>query len=49
VPNKIIVYSKSIAQTVAIGEAIRCLIYYCNVNDQAGKAKRMKELMEGKH
>jgi hypothetical protein len=32
-PSKIIVYSKSVTQTVAIEEAIRCPIYYCNVDD----------------
>jgi hypothetical protein len=48
-PSKIIVYSRSVAQTVAIEEAIECPIYYCNVDDQAGKARQIKELMEGKH
>jgi hypothetical protein len=43
------VYSKSVAQTVAIGEAIEYPIYYCNVDDQAGKARQIKELIEGKH
>jgi len=48
-PSKIIVYGGSVEQTIAIGEALECPIYYCNVDDRAGKARRMKELMEGKH
>lgn len=48
-PNKIVVYSGSVEQTVKIREALRCPIYHCNVNDRAGKARRVKELIEGKH
>lgn len=48
-PSKIIVYGSSVEQTIAIGEALECPIYYRSVDDRAGKAKRMKELMEGKH
>jgi hypothetical protein len=33
VPNKIVVYSSSIEQTVEIRKALKCLIYYCNVNN----------------
>ena len=47
-PSKIVVYRGSVAQTVEIGEALGCPIYYCNVDDRAGKARRIKELMEGK-
>jgi len=48
-PSKIIVYGGSVEQTIAIGEALECPIYHRNVDDRAGKARRMKELMEGKH
>jgi superfamily II DNA helicase RecQ len=48
-PSKIIVYGSSVEQTVEIGEALECPIYHRSVDDQAGKARRMKELMEGKH
>jgi len=48
-PSKIVVYSGSVEQTVAIGEALECPIYHRSVDDRAGKARRMKELMEGKH
>ena len=48
-PSKIVVYSRSVEQTVAIGEALECPIYYRNVDDRAGKARRMKELIEGRH
>jgi len=48
-PSKIVIYSSSVEQTIKIGEALGCPIYHCNVDDRAGKAKRMKELMEGKH
>jgi len=34
---------------VEIGEALQCPIYYCHVNDRAGKARRIKELREGKY
>jgi hypothetical protein len=47
-PSKIVVYKGSVAQTVEIGKALECPIYYCNVDDQAGKARRMKELIKGK-
>jgi hypothetical protein len=47
--NKIVVYSRSVEQTIEIREALGCPIYHCNVDDQAGKARRMKELIEGKH
>jgi len=48
-PSKIIVYSSSVKQTIAIKEALECPIYYCNIDDQAGKARRIKELIKGKH
>jgi superfamily II DNA helicase RecQ len=48
-PNKIVVYSRSVEQTVEIGEALGCPIYHCNVDDRAGKARWMKELIEGRH
>ena len=48
-PNKIVVYGGSVEQTIAIGEALGCPIYHRGVDDRAGKARRMKELMEGKH
>jgi len=48
-PNKIVIYKGSIEQTVEIGEALQCLIYYCYVNNRAGKARRIKELREGKY
>ena len=47
--SKIMVYSSSVEQTVEIGEALRCPIYHRSVDDRAGKARRMKELREGKH
>lgn len=34
---------------MAIREAIGCPIYYHNIDDRAGKARRMRELIEGKH
>jgi superfamily II DNA helicase RecQ len=46
--SKIVVYRGNVAQTVEIGEALDCSIYYCNVNNQAGKARQIKELIEGK-
>ena len=48
-PSKVVVYGGSVEQTVAIGEALGCPIYHRNVDDRAGKARRMKELVEGKH
>jgi hypothetical protein len=48
-PSKIVVYSRSVEQIVAIREALECPIYYHSIDDRAGKARRMKELIEGKH
>jgi len=48
-PSKIVVYGSSVERTIEIGEALGCPIYHRNVDDRAGKARRMKELMEGKH
>jgi superfamily II DNA helicase RecQ len=48
-PSKIIVYGGSIERTIEIGEAIGCPIYHRGVDNRAGKAKRIKGLMEGKH
>jgi len=48
-PNKIVIYRGSIKQTVEIGEALQCPIYYYYVDDRAGKARRIKELREGKY
>ena len=48
-PSKIIVYCGSVERTIKIGEALGCPIYHRSVDDRAGKARRMKELMEGKH
>ena len=48
-PSKIIVYSGSVEWTIEIGEAIGCPIYHRSVDNWVGKAKRMKELMEGKY
>jgi superfamily II DNA helicase RecQ len=48
-PGKIVVYGGSVEQTVAIGEALGCPIYHRGVDNRAGKAKRIKGLMEGKH
>jgi len=47
-PSKIIVYSGSVEQTIAIGEALECPIYHCSIDDQVGKARCIKELMEGR-
>ena len=47
-PSKIVVYSGSVNQTIKVGEALGCPIYHRNVDSRAGKAQRMKELMEGK-
>ena len=47
-PSKIVVYGGSVKQTIKIGEALECPIYHRNVDDRAGKARRMKELMEGR-
>ena len=46
VSSKIIVYSGSVEQTIAIGEALECPIYHCSIDDQAGKARCIKELIE---
>ena len=48
-PSKIVIYGGSVEQTIEIGEALGCPIYHRKVDDQAGKARRMKELMEGRH
>jgi superfamily II DNA helicase RecQ len=48
-PSKIVVYGGSVEQTEEIGEALGCPIYHRSVDDRAGKARRMKELREGKH
>jgi superfamily II DNA helicase RecQ len=48
-PSKIIIYSGSVERTIEIGEALGCLIYHRGVDDRARKARRMKELIEGKH
>ena len=47
-PSKIVVYRGSVEQTKEIREALGCPIYHRNVNDRAGKARRMKEFIEGK-
>jgi len=47
-PSKIVVYGGSVDQTIEVGEALGCPIYHCNVDSRAGKAQRMKDLMEGK-
>jgi superfamily II DNA helicase RecQ len=47
-PSKIIVYGGSVDQTVEVGEALGCPIYHRDVDSRAGKAQRMKDLMEGK-
>ena len=36
-------------QTIEIGEALACPIYHCNVDSRAGKAQRVKELIEWKN
>jgi superfamily II DNA helicase RecQ len=46
-PSKIVIYSGSIEQTIEIGEALECPVYYYNIDDRARKARRMKELIEG--
>jgi len=46
-PSKIVIYGGSIEQTIEIGEALECPVYYYNVDDRARKARCMKELMEG--
>ena len=47
-PSKIVVYGGSVDQTIEVGEALGCPIYHRNVDSRAGKAQRMKDLMEGK-
>jgi superfamily II DNA helicase RecQ len=42
-----VIYGGSVEQTIEIGEALWCPIYHRSVDDRAGKAKRIKELMEG--
>lgn len=46
--SKIVVYGGGVLQTVEIGDALECPIYHRSVDYRAGKARRMKELMEGK-
>ena len=48
VPSKIVVYSSSINQTIEVGEALGCPIYYYNVDSHARKAQCIKDLIEGK-
>ena len=48
-PSKIVVYGSSVKQTIEVGEALDCPIYHRSVDDRAGKARRMKELIEGKN
>jgi len=47
--NKIVIYRGSVEQTVEIEEVLQCPIYYCYIDDRAGKARRIKELREGKY
>ena len=47
-PSKIVVYGGSVDQTVEVGEALGCPIYYRNIDNRAGKAQRIKDLIEGK-
>ena len=47
-PSKIIIYRGSVAQTKEIREVLKYLIYYCNINNQAGKARCIKELINRK-
>jgi len=47
--NKIVIYRGSVKQTVKIEEALQCPIYYYYVDNQVGKARRIKELKEGKY
>jgi superfamily II DNA helicase RecQ len=48
VSNKIVVYRDSVAQTVEIGEALGCPIYHRSIDDRAGKARRIKDLISGR-
>jgi superfamily II DNA helicase RecQ len=47
-PSKIVIYGGSVAQTVEIEEALGCPIYHRSVDDRAGKARRIKDLIEGR-
>jgi hypothetical protein len=44
--NKIVVYRDSVAQTVEIEKALRCLIYHHSVDDRAEKVRCIKDLIE---
>lgn len=46
--GKIVVYGGSVEQTIEIGKALRCPIYYHGIDDQAGKVRCVKELIEGR-
>jgi hypothetical protein len=44
--SKIVVYRKSIAQTVEIEKTLRCLIYHYSVDDQTEKTRHIKDLIK---
>jgi superfamily II DNA helicase RecQ len=46
-PAKIVIYGGSVNMTVALGEALGCATYHHQVDSRSGKARRMKELMDG--
>jgi superfamily II DNA helicase RecQ len=47
-PGKIIVYSSRVEEAEELGEVLGCEVYHRTIDSQDGKARRLKEWMEGK-
>jgi RecQ family ATP-dependent DNA helicase len=48
-PGKIIVYSSRVTQAEELAEALDCPVYHRNVDSQIGKARRMREWLQGEN
>lgn len=47
-PGKIIIYSSRVEEAEELGEVLGCEVYHRTIDSQDGKARRLKEWMEGK-
>lgn len=47
-PSKIVIYSSSVVGADKLGEALGCEVYHRTVDSQDGKARRLKEWMNGR-
>lgn len=47
-PGKIIIYSSSVKGAESLGEALGCEVYHREVDNRDGKARRLKDWMDGR-